>query len=63
MALNILSEMEIKDREDPKTLHKIIEAIKLSLTDAKAYVADPAKMKIEIERLLSKDYADDRRKK
>src|SRR5699024_1627823 len=32
MALNILSEMEIKDREDSKTLHKIIEAIKLSLT-------------------------------
>lgn len=63
MALNILSEMEIKDRDDPKTLHKIIEAIKLSLTDAKTYVADPAKMKIEIERLLSKDYADDRRKK
>ena len=63
MALNILSEMKIKDREDPRTLHKIIEAIKLSLTDAKAYVADPAKMEIEIERLLSKDYADDRREK
>lgn len=63
MALNILSEMKIKDREDPKTFHKIIEVIKLSLTDAKTYVADPAKMKIEIERLLSKDYADDRRKK
>lgn len=63
MALNILSEMEIKDREDPKTLHKIIEAIKLSLTDAKTYVADPDKMKIEVERLLSCDYARDRRAK
>lgn len=63
MALNILSEMEIEDCEDPKALHKIIEAIKLSLTDAKTYVADPAKMKIEIERLLSKDYAKDRRSK
>lgn len=63
MALNILSEMEIKDREDPKTLHKIIEAIKLSLTDAKAYVADPEKMQIEVERLLSCDYARDRRAK
>lgn len=63
MALNILSEMEIENREDPKILHKIIEAIKLSLTDAKSYVADPDKMKIEIARLLSKDYAHDRRSK
>ena len=63
MALNILSEMKIKDREDPKTLHKIIEAIKLSLTDAKTYVADPEKMQIEVERLLSCDYARDRRAK
>lgn len=61
MALNILSEMDLKDRNDPQTLHKIIEAIKLSLTDAKTYVADPDTMKIKVQELLSKEYADKRR--
>ncbi|MDU2109139.1 MAG: gamma-glutamyltransferase family protein [Peptoniphilus rhinitidis] len=61
MALNILSEMELKDRRDPNTIHNIIEAIKLSLTDAKAYVADPKDMKIKIEELLSDNYARKRR--
>lgn len=61
MTLNILSEMDLKDRNDPWTLHKIIEAIKLSLTDAKSYVADPEKMKIKIQELLSDEYADKRR--
>lgn len=61
MALNILNDMDLKDRNDPQTLHKIIEAIKLSLTDAKSYVADPEKMKIKIQELLSDEYADKRR--
>lgn len=61
MALNILNEMDLKDREDPETLHKIIEAIKLSLTDAKAFVADPDSMKIKVQELLSDEYADKRR--
>ena len=61
MALNILNKMEIKDRSDIRTMHKIIEAIKLSLTDAKTFVADPEKMKIKIQELLSDEYADKRR--
>ena len=61
MALNILNKMEIKDRADIGTIHKIIEAIKLSLTDAKTFVADPDSMKIKIEELLSEDYAEKRR--
>lgn len=61
MALNILQDLEIKNR-DYKIYHKIIEAIKLSLTDAKAYVSDPDDMEITVEELLSKDYAQKRRK-
>ena len=61
MALNILSKMKIKDRTDIETMHKIIEAIKLSLTDAKTYVADPDLMEIKIEELLSEEYAEKRR--
>ncbi|MCI5643494.1 MAG: gamma-glutamyltransferase family protein [Peptoniphilus sp.] len=61
MALNILSKMEIKDRSDVSTIHKIIEAIKISLTDAKTFVADKDFMKIKIEELLSDEYAEKRR--
>lgn len=61
MALNILNKMEIKDRYDIETMHKIIEAIKLTLTDAKTFVADPDSMKIKVEELLSEEYAEKRR--
>ena len=61
MALNILNKVEIKDRSDIGTMHKIIEAIKLTLTDAKTFVADPDSMEIKIEELLSEEYAEKRR--
>lgn len=61
MALNILNKMELKDRRDPATMHKIVEAIKLSLTDAKTFVADPDSMEIKIKELLSEEYAENRR--
>ncbi|MBU5668244.1 gamma-glutamyltransferase family protein [Peptoniphilus sp. MSJ-1] len=61
MALNILENYEFKNR-DAKTYHKIIEAIKLALTDAKAYVSDPNDMQITVEELLSDEYAEKRRK-
>lgn len=61
MALNILNRMEIKDRYDIGTMHRIIETIKLTLTDAKTFVADPDSMEIKIEELLSEEYAEKRR--
>ncbi len=62
MALNILSGLELpRDRENPETYHKIVEAVKLAMTDAAAYVSDPATMRTRVEDLLSMEYARRRR--
>jgi gamma-glutamyltranspeptidase/glutathione hydrolase len=46
----------------PEALHVLIEAIKIAKTDIYHYVADPAFSKIPAAGLLSKTYADSRRK-
>ena len=62
MALNILKEFEFGERDTVDTLHKQIEALKLSFIDTQEYVTDPRFMKVTAEQLLSQKYADDRRK-
>lgn len=62
MALNILSEFELKKRDDISTFHAQIEAMKCAFADGMAYVADPRYMKTPVESLLSIDYARMRRK-
>ena len=62
MALNILNKLTLTDREDPKTLHKIIEAIKIAMTDGKTYISDPSFMKKRVDELLSDEYAEKRKK-
>ncbi|MFT8363931.1 MAG: gamma-glutamyltransferase family protein [Sporolactobacillus sp.] len=57
MALNILNNMELSDREDPETYHKLIEALKLSFSDGKKYITDPRKMANQAEQLLSRAYS------
>ena len=61
MALQILKGMELGDREDPATIHRQIEALKLAFTDTKEYVAEPSFMRVTPEQLLSERYAADRR--
>lgn len=61
MALQILKDMELGGRDDPETIHKQLEALKLAFTDTKEYVADPRFMKVTPEQLLSERYASDRR--
>ncbi|MDD7442804.1 MAG: gamma-glutamyltransferase family protein, partial [Sutterellaceae bacterium] len=61
MALQILKDMELGGRDDPETIHKQLEALKLAFTDTKEYVADPRFMKVTPEQLLSERYAADRR--
>lgn len=61
MALNILEELELGDRNSPDTWHKMIEALKLAFIDAKTYVADPEYMSARVEDMLSADYAARRR--
>ena len=60
MALNILKEYELK-HNDPQTMHRVIEAVKLSFADAMAGITDPKYMKVDPARLLSAEYAAERR--
>ena len=63
MALNILEGFEIGEYEarSPEVLHIIIEALRLAFADARALVADPDKVDVPIEEMLSKAYAAKRR--
>ena len=56
MALNILQQLSYKDRENPETVHKQLEAMKLGFTDGKMYIADPRYMKASVEYFLSEEY-------
>lgn len=59
MALRVLDGYDPAD-VNPDTaagLHRAIEATKLALTNARAFVTDPAAMDVAAEELLSDDYA------
>lgn len=61
MALNILKGYEFSNRENVDTMHKQIEAMKMSMKDTEEYVAEPSRMTVSVEQLLSEKYAEDRR--
>lgn len=63
MALNILEGFRFESvRESAKTIHRQIEAMKLAFVDGQHYVTDSRYMKVTPEKLLSKEYAEKRRK-
>jgi gamma-glutamyltranspeptidase/glutathione hydrolase len=62
MALNILKGFDISEAESVETYHKQIEAMKLAFADGLKYITDPEEMAIKVERLLSEEYAEQRRK-
>jgi gamma-glutamyltranspeptidase / glutathione hydrolase len=64
IALNILEGFDLAalDATSPGKMHLMIEAMRLAFADAKWYVADPAFAKIPMTELLSKEYANERRK-
>src|SRR5207244_7566610 len=43
-------------------IHTAVEAAKLAFADREKYYGDPAQVKVPLDRLLSKTYADERRK-
>jgi gamma-glutamyltranspeptidase / glutathione hydrolase len=64
LALNLLEGYDIASLPPLSTqrLHLAIEAMRLALADTRWYVADPAFNPAPLERLLSKDYANERRR-
>jgi gamma-glutamyltranspeptidase/glutathione hydrolase len=63
MALNILSGYDLGalDFASPEAFHLKMEAIKLAMTDAARYVADPALAQVPVAGLLDPAYAAERR--
>ena len=61
MALNILKELDLGPVDSFRSTHLQLEAMKLAFADARRYVADPDYMTVPVERLLSDDYAAQRR--
>ena len=64
MALNILEGYELASTRprSVEALHPVIEAIRLAFADARAYIADPARVRVPIDAMLSKRYAAGRRR-
>ena len=62
IALNIIENIDFSDSsiESALLLHYKIEAMKIAFQDALWYVADPEKVKIPVDELLSKTYAKQR---
>ncbi len=62
--LNILEgfDFNVSDFGSPKHAHLLIEAKKLSFEDRARFYADPAFHDLPVDRLISKDYAAERRK-
>lgn len=58
LALNILKGFDFTTRDDVETYHKQFEAMKLAFAVAKEHVTDPKFMKVDVESLLSDEYAD-----
>ncbi|EFV78505.1 gamma-glutamyltranspeptidase [Bacillus sp. 2_A_57_CT2] len=61
LGLNIAKGFEFRDKDTVDTYHKQIEAMKLAFTDGKAFITDPAEMKVTVEELLSEEYGESRR--
>ncbi len=64
LALNIVEGFHVSEMDPlgPERLHLLIEAMRLAFADARWYVADPAQVAIPLNELLSKAYAEERRR-
>ncbi|MFY8273951.1 gamma-glutamyltransferase [Pseudoalteromonas sp. SSDWG2] len=62
--LNILEGYDLTSMgfDSPEYIHTFVEAKKLAFADRAKYYADPAFSDIPVEHLISKEYADERRK-
>jgi gamma-glutamyltranspeptidase/glutathione hydrolase len=61
LALNIMDGVDVAGLSLEERLHWQVEAMKLGFADAHAYVADPDRVAVPTEELLTKEYAAARR--
>ncbi len=57
MALQILKHFDMGHADDPETIHRMIEAVKLAFVDGLAHIADPRHMRVTAQELLQEDFA------
>jgi gamma-glutamyltranspeptidase/glutathione hydrolase len=64
LALNVLEGFDLgtTDFFDPTRWHVMIESVRLGMVDAGRYVADPQKTEVPVSALLSREYAEKRRR-
>ena len=62
MALNILNNLALTDKDSSETAHRQLEAIKIAFADAFHYVTDPERMQIDYLTLLDPAYGAQRAK-
>lgn len=64
IALNILEGFDLSEMDllSSERFHILIESLRLAFADARWYVADPRFSNVPIKELLSKEYANERRK-
>ncbi len=62
MALNTLEGYEFPEKESTESYHKMIEAMKLAFVDGQTYITEESHMSVDVNDLLSKAYAEERRK-
>lgn len=61
MALNILKGFKFSEKDNVDSYHKQIESMKLAFSDGMAYITEEKEMSVQVEQLLSDDYASSRR--
>jgi len=63
MTLNMAKHLEFGGHDDADTVHQQVEAMKLAFADGLHYLADPERMDMSVEALLSEAYAAKRAQK
>jgi gamma-glutamyltranspeptidase/glutathione hydrolase len=59
--LALLQGFDLADADKTEFVHTVVECAKLAFADREAWYGDPAFADVPVERLLSKEYADERR--
>ena len=62
MALNILNNFDLEEKDSVETYHTIMEGMKLAFADGHEYIGDSNHMKVKVEELLSREYGKERGK-